>query len=144
MTQTLDEFKVIAQKKLEERVEVGKMSIPVSTIISLPSISGEPDILKAFQLMPGVQMGAENTNGLFVRGGAADQNLFLLDDVPLYNVNHLGGFFSVFDPSMLKSVDLYKGGFPARYGGRVSSVMDIRTKDGNLNQFPTFRAEVDS
>jgi hypothetical protein len=134
LAETLKEFDVIAHKKIEERVEVGKMTFPVSTIINLPSITGEPDIMKAFQLMPGVQMGAENTNGLFVRGGAADQNLFLLDDVPLYNVNHLGGFFSVFDPSMLKSVDLFKGGFPARYGGRVSSVMDIRTKDGNLNK----------
>jgi len=128
----LNEIVVVSRKKIEERAEMGKIDIPISTIRSLPSLSGEADIMKAFQLMPGVQMGAENTNGLFVRGGSADQNLFLLDDVPLYNVNHLGGFFSVFDPSMLKSVDLYKGGFPARYGGRISSVMDIRTKDGNL------------
>lgn len=129
---SLNELVVVAKKKLEERADMGKINIPVSTIRSLPSITGEADVMKAFQLMPGVQMGAENTNGLFVRGGSADQNLFLLDDVPLYSVNHLGGFFSVFDPSMLKSVDLYKGGFPARYGGRISSVMDIRTKDGNF------------
>lgn len=129
---SLSEVVVVSKKRLEERAETGKMNIPISTIRTLPSLSGEADIMKAFQLMPGVQMGAENTNGLFVRGGSVDQNLFLLDDVPLYNVNHLGGFFSVFDPSMLKSVDLYKGGFPARYGGRISSVMDIRTKDGNL------------
>lgn len=128
----LNEIVVVSRKKIEERAEMGKIDIPISTIRSLPSLSGEADIMKAFQLMPGVQMGAENTNGLFVRGGSADQNLFLLDDVPLYNVNHLGGFFSVFDPSMLKSVNLYKGGFPARYGGRISSVMDIRTKDGDL------------
>lgn len=128
----LSEIFVVSRKKIEERTEMSKIDIPISTIRSLPSLSGEADIMKAFQLMPGVQMGAENTNGLFVRGGSSDQNLFLLDDVPLYNVNHLGGFFSVFDPSMLKSVDLYKGGFPARYGGRISSVMDIRTKDGNL------------
>ena len=129
---SLSEIVIVSKKKIEERAEMGKINIPVSTIRILPSLSGEADIMKAFQLMPGVQMGAENTNGLFVRGGSADQNLFLLDDVPLYNVNHLGGFFSVFDPSMLKSVDLYKGGFPARYGGRISSVMDIRTKDGSL------------
>lgn len=129
---SLSEIVVVSKKRLEELAETGKMNISISTIRTLPSLSGEADIMKAFQLMPGVQMGAENTNGLFVRGGSADQNLFLLDDVPLYNVNHLGGFFSVFDPSMLKSVDLYKGGFPARYGGRISSVMDIRTKDGNL------------
>ena len=133
-TEYLDEIQVIAQKRLEERVETGRMNIPISTVKTIPSITGEPDVLKVFQLMPGVQMGAENTNGLFVRGGSSDQNLFLLDDVPLYNVNHLGGFFSVFDPSMLKSVDLYKGGFPARYGGRVSSVMDVRNKDGNMNE----------
>lgn len=132
LAENLNEIIVLSQKKIEERAETGKMSIPVSTIKTLPSITGEPDIMKVFQLMPGVQMGAENTNGLFVRGGSSDQNLFLLDDVPLYNVNHLGGFFSVFDPSMLKSVDLYKGGFPARYGGRISSVMDIRNKDGNM------------
>jgi len=128
----LSEIVVVSKRNLEERAETGKMNIPISTILALPSLSGEADIMKAFQLMPGVQMGAESTNGLFVRGGSADQNLFLLDDVPLYNVNHLGGFFSVFDPSTLKSVDLYKGAFPSRYGGRISSVMDIRTKDGNL------------
>lgn len=129
---SLSEIVVMSKKRIEELAEMGKINIPISTIRTLPSLTGEADIMKAFQLMPGVQMGAENTNALFVRGGSADQNLFLLDDVPLYNVNHLGGFFSVFDPSMLKSVDLHKGGFPARYGGRISSVMDIRTKDGNL------------
>lgn len=131
-TENLNEVLVLAQKNLEERVETGRINIPISTVRTLPAITGEPDVLKVFQLMPGVQMGAENTNGLFVRGGTSDQNLFLLDDVPLYNVNHLGGFFSVFDPSMLKSVDLYKGGFPARYGGRISSVVDVRNKEGNL------------
>lgn len=128
----LNEVTVLSQKKLEDRPEISKMNIPVSTIVTLPSISGEPDILKAIQLLPGVHMGAENTNGLFVRGGSPDQNLFLLDDVTLYSVNHLGGFFSVFDPAMLKSVEIYKGGFPARFGGRISSVVDVRNKDGNL------------
>jgi len=131
-TTNLSEVIVSAQRKLEERIEMGKIKIPLSTIRTLPSISGEPDILKAYQLMPGVQMGSEGNNGLYVRGGTPDQNLFLLDDVPLYNVSHIGGFFSVFDPSMVKSVDLYKGGFPARYGGRISSVVDVRTKEGNL------------
>jgi hypothetical protein len=109
----LNELTVIAEKKLEEKAEIGRINLPVSTIKTLPSITGEPDILKAYQLLPGIQMGSENNNGLYVRGGSADQNLFLLDDVPLYNVSHLAGFFSVFDPSMVKSVDLYKGGFPA-------------------------------
>jgi hypothetical protein len=131
-TTNLNEVVVLADKKLEEKAEIGRVNIPMSTVRTLPSITGEPDILKAYQLMPGVQMGAENNDGLYVRGGSPDQNLFLLDDVPLYNVSHLGGFFSVFDPSMVKSVDLYKGGFPARYGGRISSVVDVRSKDGNL------------
>jgi hypothetical protein len=130
----LNEVTVVASRKLEEKAEMGRMNIPLSTLKTLPSITGEPDILKAYQLLPGVQMGSENNNGLFVRGGSPDQNLFLLDDVSLYNVSHLGGFFSVFDPSMVKSVDLYKGGFPARYGGRISSVVDVRNKDGNLYQ----------
>lgn len=132
LSNNLNEITVLSQKKLEERPEISKMNIPVSTILTLPSISGEPDILKAIQLLPGVHMGAENTNGLFVRGGSPDQNLFLLDDVTLYSVNHLGGFFSVFDPSMLKSIEIFKGGFPARFGGRISSVIDVRNKDGNL------------
>lgn len=131
-TTSLSEVIVNGQRSIEEKAEIGKLNIPLSTIKTLPSITGEPDILKAYQLMPGVQMGSENNNGLFVRGGSPDQNLFLLDDVPLYNVSHLGGFFSVFDPSMVKTVDLYKGGFPARYGGRISSVVDVRNKEGNL------------
>ncbi len=125
---------VVKAKSLEESLEMGKVNIPLLTIKNLPSLMGEADILKAYQLMPGVQAGAEGNNGLFVRGGTPDQNLFLLDDVPLYNVSHLGGLFSVFDPSIVKSVDLYKGGFPARYGGRISSVVDVRNKEGNLNK----------
>jgi hypothetical protein len=130
----LSEVKVISSKKelLEHRTEISKVDIPLKQIKTLPSLTGEPDILKAYQLMPGVQSGPEGNNGLYVRGGTPDQNLFLLDDVPLYNVSHLGGLYSVFDPSMVKSVELYKGGFLARYGGRVSAVVDVRNKDGNL------------
>jgi len=123
------------EKKIEEKAEISKISIPVSEIKLLPSITGEPDILKAYQLVPGIQSGTEGNNGLYVRGGTPDQNLFLLDDVPLYNVSHLGGLFSVFDPSMVKSIDMYKGGFPARYGGRISSVVDVRNKEGNLYSY---------
>jgi outer membrane receptor protein involved in Fe transport len=132
----LEEVQVLAthKEKLEQRTEISKVEIPLKQIKTLPSLTGEADILKAYQLMPGIQMGSEGNNGLFVRGGTPDQNLFLLDDVPLYNVSHLGGLFSVFDPSMVKSVDLYKGGFPARYGGRISSVVDVRNKDGNLTE----------
>lgn len=125
---------VVNGKQLEDKLETGKVNIPISTIRSLPSLMGEPDVLKAYQLMPGVQVGNEANNGLYVRGGSPDQNLFLLDDIPLYNVNHLGGLFSVFDYSIIKNIDLYKGGFPARYGGRTSSVIDIRTKDGNMQK----------
>lgn len=124
----------VGEKRLEEKIETGKLNIPVNTINSLPNLMGEPDVLKAYQLMPGVQVGNESNNGLYVRGGTPDQNLFLLDDIPLYNVNHLGGLFSVFDHSIIKNIDLYKGGFPARYGGRASSVIDIRTKDGNTQK----------
>jgi hypothetical protein len=132
----LEEVEVVSSRKekLEKRTEISKMDIPLLQIKTLPNITGESDILKAFQLMPGVQSGSEGNNGLFVRGGTPDQNLFLLDDVALYNVSHFGGLFSVFDPSMVKSVEIYKGGFPARYGGRVSSVVDVRNKTGNLYQ----------
>lgn len=130
----LSEVKVVSSKResLEQRTEISKLEIPLHQVRSLPTLTGEVDIIKAFQFMPGVQSGSEGNNGLYVRGGTPDQNLFLLDDVPIYNASHLGGLFSVFDPSMVKSIELYKGGFPARYGGRVSSVVDVRNKDGNL------------
>ncbi len=131
----IDEVSVFASSKIEDRTEISKIEIPIKQIRNLPSISGEANILKAYQLMPGVQSGSEGNSGLFVRGGTPDQNLFLLDDVPLYNVTHLGGLYSVFDPSMVKSIELYKGGFPARYGGRVSSVIDVRNRDGNLYKY---------
>ena len=133
----LEEVQITTAKKekLEKRNEISKVEIPIEQIKTLPNITGESDILKAYQLMPGIQSGSEANNGLYVRGGTPDQNLFLLDDVPLYNVSHLGGLYSVFDPSMVKSVELYKGGFPARYGGRTSSVVDVRNKDGNLYNY---------
>ncbi len=92
---------------------------------------GEKDVMKSITLLPGVQQGSEGSAGIFVRGGSPDQNLILLDDVPLYNVSHLFGFVSVFTPEAINSIDFYKGGFPARYGGRLSSVVDLRMKDGN-------------
>ncbi|KKL12346.1 hypothetical protein LCGC14_2536680, partial [marine sediment metagenome] len=133
----IDEIQITSEKgrRIEERADIGKVMIPISQIKMIPNIMGEPDILKAYQLMPGIQSGSEGTNGLFVRGGTPDQNLYLFDDVPLYNVSHLGGMFSTFNASIIKSIDFYKGGFPARYGGRTSSVIDIRSKDGNLHQY---------
>jgi hypothetical protein len=119
-------------KSIEKTASMSTVEIPINQINSLPSLMGETDVLRTFQLMPGVKAGKEGTSGLYVRGGSPDQNLFLLDDVPLYYVNHIGGFISIFDPSALNSVKLIKGGFPARYGGRLSSVMDIRLKEGNI------------
>ena len=129
------EIKVTAKQKIEDRPEISTISIPVKEIKQLPALGGEPDILKAIQLMPGVQSGNEGSSGLYVRGGTPDQNLMLLDDVPVYYVNHLGGFVSTFNADALNNVTLIKGGFPARYGSRLSSVVDIRMKDGNMKEF---------
>jgi hypothetical protein len=112
----------------------GTIDIPVTQIQNIPSFMGEVDLIKSIQLLPGVQSGNEGFSGLYVRGGAADQNLILIDDVPVYNVEHLLGFFSIFNPDAINRVTLIKGGFPAQYGGRLSSVLDIRTFDGNADQ----------
>ncbi len=101
----------------------------------MPMLLGEADVLKAFSFTPGVSTGNEGSAGLYVRGGTPDQNLILLDDVPVYNAMHLGGFFSVFNPAALKSAELYKGAFPARYGGHLSSVIELTMKEGNNRKF---------
>lgn len=122
-------------KNMVNSSQMGNMSIPVQQVKSLPVILGEVDILKTLQLMPGIKAGNEGTSGIYVRGGGPDQNLFLLDGVPVYNINHLFGFFSVFNTDAIQNISVYKGGFPARYGGRLSSVIDIRMKDGNMKKF---------
>jgi hypothetical protein len=114
-----------------ESTQMSMIDIPIEKFLKLPVIFGEADVLKVIQLLPGVQSGTEGSSGIYVRGGGPDQNLFLLDGVPVYNANHLFGFMSVFNPDAVKSVQLYKGGFPARYGERLSSVVDIRMKEGN-------------
>ncbi|MBR4340815.1 MAG: TonB-dependent receptor [Bacteroidales bacterium] len=111
--------------------QISAIEIPMEQIKAVPVLFGETDILKTLQLLPGVQNGTEGMNGVYVRGGGPDENLFLLDGVSLYNVNHLGGFFSAFNSSAVKNVTLYKGSFPARFGGRLSSVLDITTNNGN-------------
>ena len=126
---------ITAEKSIHKKPEVSILNIPLKNIKQMPTLSGDPDILKIFQLMPGVQQGQEGSGSLYVRGGTSDQNLFLIDDVPLYYVNHLGGFVSVFDDNAVNSAKMYKGGFPARYGGRLSSVIDIRMKDGNIKKY---------
>lgn len=111
--------------------QAGHLVVPVQQLARMPALLGEADALKGLQLLPGVQFGVEGTAGLYIRGGTPDQNLILLDEIPVYNVSHLFGFFSLFPPDALKSVELYRGGFPARYGGRLSSVIKLQTKDGN-------------
>lgn len=115
--------------------QMGAEDIPMAQIKSTPSVLGEADVMKAIQMMPGVQAGAEGSAGLYVRGGGPDQNLILLDGTPIYNVDHLFGFFSVFTPEAVKKVTLFKSSFPARFGGRLSSVVDVRTNDGDMKKY---------
>ena len=111
--------------------QMSAIEIPVNQIRRVPALAGEVDVIKAIQLLPGVQSGTEGSAGLYVRGGGPDENLLLLDGVPIYNVNHMMGFFSVFNADAIKNVTLYKGSFPARFGSRLSSIVDVRMKDGN-------------
>jgi hypothetical protein len=122
-------------KTIVERTETGVVRLQISEIKQLPNLFGEVDIIKAYQLTPGVQSGGEAKSNIYVRGGSPDQNLILLDDVPLYYVAHFGGFFSVFNADAINDVKLIKGGFPARYGGRLSSVLDIRMKEGHMREY---------
>ncbi len=133
----LDEVLVTSngEKAINDRTETGVINIPTTQIRKLPALSGESDLLKVIQLMPGVQSGNEGTSGMYVRGGTPDQNLILLDGTPLYYVNHLGGFVSTFNSDVINQAKMTKGGFPASYGGRLSSVLDVRMKDGNVNEF---------
>ncbi|EGV42391.1 TonB-dependent receptor [Bizionia argentinensis JUB59] len=110
-------------------------AMSANTIKQLPVVFGEADVIKSITLLPGVTTAGEGSSGFNVRGGAADQNLILLDEATIYNSSHLFGFFSVFNPDAIKDLKLYKGGIPARYGGRVSSVLDIYQKEGNKNKF---------
>lgn len=133
----LQEVTIVANEnnRVEETTQMSTIAIPIEQIKRLPALLGEVDVMKTVQMLPGVQSGTEGTTGIYVRGGGPDQNLILLDGVPLYNVSHLGGLFSVFNADAISSVRLTKGGFPARYGGRLSSVLDIRMKEGNLKEF---------
>ncbi|AMR28108.1 hypothetical protein A0257_14105 [Hymenobacter psoromatis] len=121
-----------ADERGPRSTRMGTINVPIAQIKSLPKFMGETDVLKVLQLLPGVQSGGEGSSGLYVRGGSPDQNLILLDGTPVYNAAHLFGFFSVFNADALNNVELIKGGFPARYGGRLSSVLDISMKEGNM------------
>ncbi len=125
------EVSISNQKNILKNSETGVTELSIKTINEIPALGGETDIMKALQLTPGVTYSNEGKSGLYVRGGTPDQNLIILDDVPLYYVNHLGGFVSVFNTDALKNVKLIKGGFPARYGNRLSSIVDVRMKDGD-------------
>jgi hypothetical protein len=118
-----------------ESVEMSKVRMSMDAIRRIPAFMGEVDVIKAIQMLPGVQTVGEGNSGFYVRGGAVDQNLILLDEGTVYNASHLLGFFSVFNSDAIKDVQLYKGGIPARYGGRLSSVLDIRMKEGNSKKF---------
>ena len=129
----LEEIVVLAKEKNENvtSTEMSVVNLKVEAIKKLPALFGEVDIIKAIQLLPGVKSMGEGTSGFYVRGGNADQNLVLLDEAPIYNASHLMGFFSSFNPDAIKDMNLYKGAIAPRYGGRLSSVLDIRMKEGN-------------
>lgn len=133
---TLDEVVITAEEK-DQNVRDVQMSVnklDIQTIAKIPTLLGETEVLRSIQLLPGVTSVGEGAAGFNVRGGSIDQNLVLLDESPVYNSSHLFGFFSVFNPDAIKDVKLYKGGIPARYGGRLSSILDVRMKEGNNKQ----------
>lgn len=132
-SEILDEVVVMADQKVKESkvTQMSSVRLNPQDIKDVPALLGEQDVLKTLQLLPGIQGGTEGSAGFFVRGGTPDQNLIILDEAVVYNSNHLFGFFSVFNGDAIKSVEAFKGGFPARYGGRLSSVINIGMKDGN-------------
>ena len=125
---------VITAESQQDQPKLGQLQFSVEQLEQVPALFGEVDVLKALALAPGVSTGIEGTSGLLVRGGSTDQNLLLLDGAPVYNASHLFGFVSVFNSDAIRQIDLYKGNFPARYGGRLSSVVDIRLKEGNAQE----------
>tara|TARA_Y100000589_G_scaffold66089_2_gene57680 strand:- start:2376 stop:4727 length:2352 start_codon:yes stop_codon:yes gene_type:complete len=129
---------IVKGERLDKNVSSSNMSqerIEVESIKKIPAILGEVDVLKSAQLLPGIQSGGEGNSGLYVRGGGPDQNLILLDEAVVYNAAHLFGFFSVFNADAIKDINIIKGGMPAKYGGRLSSVLDISMKDGNNKKY---------
>lgn len=133
---TTDEVVVSAERgENVESSQMGNIALPIQQIKPLPAFMGEVDILKTIQLLPGVQSAGEGNSGFYVRGGGPDQNLILFDEAVVYNASHLFGFFSVFNADAINSVNLIKGGMPAQYGGRLSSVLEISMKDGNNQEF---------
>jgi hypothetical protein len=129
---------IVSSKKRDVNVknaQMGKFVLPIEQIRAIPALLGEVDLIKTIQLLPGVRNAGEGSAGIYVRGGGPDQNLILLDDAIVYNTGHLFGFFSIFNSDAIKNVSLIKGGMPAQYGGRLSSVLDIAMKEGNDKKF---------
>jgi TonB-dependent Receptor Plug Domain. len=128
---------VVGRKKENnvQTAQMGKVDLSIERIKQIPAFLGEVDVLKALQLLPGVRNAGEGNAGFYVRGGGADQNLIVLDDAVVYNTGHLFGFFSIFNGDAIKNVSLIKGGMPAQYGGRLSSVVDVTMKDGNNREY---------
>ena len=136
-SQQLKEVEVKAEKDNlnVSSAQMGVTKIDINEIKNIPVIFGERDVLKTISLLPGIKSAGEGNAGFYVRGGGTDQNLILLDEAPVYNASHLLGFFSVFNSDAIKDLTLYKGNMPAEYGGRLSSVVDIRMKEGNMKKY---------
>ncbi len=131
----LEEVVVTADLNSPLSTQTGKISLTSKDLQGSYALLSSPDVVKVLQNLSGVAAGTELTSGLYVHGGGNDENLFMLDGTPLYQVNHLGGLFSAFNTDVVKNIDFYKSGFPARYGGRLSSVVDVRTRDGNMSEY---------
>jgi outer membrane cobalamin receptor len=136
-SEVLDEVKILGERE-DQNVSSNQMSVnklEMKTILKIPALMGEVDVLRTIQMLPGVQTAGEGSIGFYVRGGGVDQNLILLDEATVYNASHLGGIFSVFNPDAIKDIKLYKGGISSAYGGRLSSLLEIRMKEGNKKKF---------
>ena len=131
----LDSAKIVdSRQPLLSETQPGRLDLPARTVWKMPVLFGERDVLKSLQLLPGVQPVHEGFSGISVRGGYADENLILRDGIPLYGADHMLGVISVFMPESVREVSLYKSAFPARFGGRASGVIDVRTADGNASR----------
>jgi len=132
-----EEVVITGEKKGQnvESTDMGKQEMQIEQAKAIPALLGEIDVMKALQLLPGIQGAGEGNSGFYVRGGGPDQNLVLLDDAVVYNTGHLFGFFSVFNSDAVKNTTVYKGGMPAEYGGRISSVVDVQMKEGNMKKW---------
>ena len=126
------------RQELQEQVnsaQMGMIDIEPKSVAQIPTIAGESDLIKVAQLLPGVSGGSEGSTGMYVRGGTQDQNMVILDEASVYNIGHLFGFFSIFNTDAIKNIDMIKGGFPVRYGGRLSSIVDVQMKEGSLDRY---------